>query len=103
MAWWLRQLKQLSHTAVAAEFEPGSEPGSEGVLNPDSETHLVSMPPLLLVAVYRCMNASSNKLVLVPLLNHLTDDWRTWELTDVSVLVAKLWFGMMSCSSPLFH
>jgi len=77
-----------SQAAIAA----ASEPGSEGVLNPDSETHLVSMPPMLLVAAYRFMTAPSNRLVWVPLLNHLTDDWRTRELTDVSILVAKLLF-----------
>jgi len=77
-----------SQAAIAA----ASEPGSEGVLNPDSETHLVSMPPVLLVAAYRFMKAPSNRLVWVPLLNHLTDDWRTRELTDVSILVAKLLF-----------
>ncbi|KAL3156272.1 hypothetical protein ABBQ32_012545 [Trebouxia sp. C0010 RCD-2024] len=74
--------------AVAA----ASEPGAEGVRNPDSETHLVSMPPVLLVAAYRFMKAPSNRLVWVPSLNHLTDDWRTRELTDVSILVAKLLF-----------
>lgn len=41
-------------------------------------------------AAYRFMKAPSNRLVWVPLLNHLTDDWQTRELTDVSILVAKL-------------
>ena len=77
-----------SQAAIAA----ASEPGSEGVLNPDNETHLVSMPPVLLVAAYRLMRVPINRLVWVPLLNQLTDDWRNRELTDVSILVAKLLF-----------
>ena len=81
-----------SNGASAAAVAAASEPGSEGVTNPDSETHLVSMPPVLLVAAYRFMKAPSNRLVWVPLLNHLTDDWQTRELTDVSILVAKLLF-----------
>ena len=38
----------------------------------------------------------SERLVWVPLLNHLTDDWRK-ELTDASILVAKLllWHGVL--------
>ena len=83
-----RSSSGASQAAVAA----ASEPGSEGVLNPDSETHLVSIPPVLLVAAYRFMKAPKNRLVWVPLLNHLTDDWRNRELTDVSILVAKLLF-----------
>jgi len=77
-----------SQAAIAA----ASEPGSEGMLNPDSETHLVSMPPVLLVAAYRFMTPTSNRLLWLPLLSHLTDDWRNRELTDVSILVAKLLF-----------
>lgn len=69
-----------------------NEPDSEGLLHPDSETHLVSVPPLLLVAAYQCMNAPSNRLAWLPLLNRLSDDWRSRELTDVSILVAKLFF-----------
>lgn len=77
-----------SQAAVAA----ASEPGAEGVLNPDNETHLVSMPPVLLVAAYWFLKVPISRLVWVPLLNHLTDDWRSRELTDVSILVAKLLF-----------
>ena len=81
-----------SSGASQAAAAAASEPGSEGVLNPDSETHVVSMPPVLLVAAYRFMKAPSNRLVWIPLLNHLTDDWRNRELSDVSILVAKLLF-----------
>ena len=81
-----------SSGASQAVVAAASEPGSEGVLNPDSETHLVSMPPVLLVAAYRFMTAPDNRLVWMPLLNQLTDDWRSRELTDVSILVAKLLF-----------
>ena len=42
-----------SQAPAAAAFELGSD----GTLNPDGETHLVSMPPLLLVAAYRFMTA----------------------------------------------
>ena len=76
----------------AAASEPGFEPGSESAINPDAETHRISMPPVLLVAAYRFMAPVNNRLVWVPLLNQLTDEWRQRELTDVSILVAKLLF-----------
>ncbi|KAL3160509.1 hypothetical protein ABBQ32_010814, partial [Trebouxia sp. C0010 RCD-2024] len=62
--------------------QPGYEPGSEGMINPDAETHLISMPPVLLVAAYRFMAPINSRLVWVPLLNQLTDEWRQRELTD---------------------
>lgn len=77
---------KASQAATAAV----SEPGSEGVPNPDGETHIVSMPPVLLVAAYRCMKVPSSKLVWVPLLHRLSDERRQRELTDVRILVAKL-------------
>ena len=54
------------------------------------EEHLVCTPPLLLVAAYRSMPLSNGSLLWVPLLSQLTDNWRARELTDVSILVAKL-------------
>ena len=62
------------------------------MLNPDSETRLVSMPSVLLVAAYRIMRVDGRNLVRVPLLNHLTDDWQSREVTDIAILVAKLLF-----------
>ena len=62
------------------------------MINPDAETHLILMPPVLLVAAYRFMAPVNSRLVWVPLLNQLTDEWRQQELTDVSILVAKLLF-----------
>ena len=62
------------------------------MINPDAEMHLVSLPPVLLVAAYRFMAPVLNRMVWVPLLNQLTDEWRQRELTDISVLVAKLLF-----------
>ena len=81
-----------SSSSGASQAAIASEPDSEGVLNPDGETHLVSMPPVLLVAAQRFMRDVSNPLVWVPLLNELTDDWESREITDVSILVAKLFF-----------
>ena len=80
-----------------ADPEPGSEPGSEGLINPDTESYFLSTPPVLLVAAYRFMAPASNSLVWVPLLSQLTDGWRERELTDVSILVARLffWHGVM--------
>ena len=89
---WSDDSGDSSSNSSQAAVALASEPGLEGVLNPDSENHLVSTPPLLLVAACRFMKAPDNRLVWVPLLNHLTDDWRTHELTDVSILVAKLLF-----------
>ena len=70
----------------------GFDPGSEGLINPDAEMHLISMPPVLLVAAHRFMAPVNNRLVWVPLLHQLTDEWRQQELTDVSNVVAKLLF-----------
>ncbi len=81
-----------SSGAIQAAIAAASGPDSEGWLYPDREPHLVSMPPVLLVAAYRSMKAFSNKLLWVPLLSHLTHDWQNRELTDVSILVAKLFF-----------
>ncbi|KAL8794089.1 MAG: hypothetical protein Q9182_007637 [Xanthomendoza sp. 2 TL-2023] len=77
-------------SSATEAVRPGFELGSEGVVNIDAETHLVSMPPVLLVVAYRFMGNVKDKLVWVPLLNQLTDEWRQRELTDVSILVAKL-------------
>ena len=44
---------------------------------------------MLLVAAYRFMAAPSNTLAWAPL---LTNDWQNPELTDVSILVARLFF-----------
>ena len=63
---------------------------SEGLEDPDIDEHLVCTPPLLLVAAYCSMRLHHGSLVFVPLLAQLTDNWRTRELTDVSILVAKL-------------
>ena len=65
-------------SAAAPGFDTGSEPGSEGVMNPDAdhEMHLILMPPVLLVAAYLFMAPVNNKLVWVLLPNQLTDEWR---------------------------
>ncbi len=64
-----------------------NDPGST---NPDAGEQQVSMPPLLMIAAYRYMEIDKHGMVLVPLLQHLADNWQDRELTDVSVLVAKL-------------
>lgn len=78
---------RVSHAATLAALK-----SDEGLLNPDGETHLVSMPPLLLVAAHQFMMAASNRLLWVPLLKRLTGEWHTRELDGVSILVAKLLF-----------
>lgn len=50
------------------------------------------MPPVLLLTAYRYMQGLKRELVWVPLLNQMTDQWRDRELTDVSILVARLLF-----------
>ena len=75
--------------ASSAAAEPAFEPG---VLNPDTQRHLVSMPPVLLVAAFHLMACVNNRLTWVPLLKQLTDEWRQPELTGVSILVARLRF-----------
>ena len=64
-----------------------NDPGST---NPDAGEQQVSMPPLLMIAAYRYMEVGKQGMVFVPLLQHLADNWQDRELTDVSVLVAKL-------------
>ena len=64
-----------------------NDPGST---NPDAGEQQVSMPALLMIAAHRYMEAKQHGMVLVPLLQHLADSWQDRELTDVSVLVAKL-------------
>ena len=64
-----------------------------GSTNPDEGEQQISMPPLLMIAAYRYIrkhHACHDGMVFVPLLQHLADDWQDRELTDVSVLVAKL-------------
>ena len=76
---------QASSSAAVPAYELGS-------LNPDAQLHLVSMPPVLLVAAFRLMARINNRLAWVPLLEQLTDEWRQPELTGVSILVARLRF-----------
>ncbi len=91
----------LSSGGIQAAIAAASGPDSEGWLYPDREPHLVSMPPVLLVAAHRSMTALSNKLLWLPLLKHLSDDWQKRELTDVSVLVAKLFFWRHVLCQPV--
>lgn len=78
--------------AAQAAVAAASEPGSEGVLSFDSETHVVSMPPVPLVVAYQFMKDASSGLEWVPLLNHLIDAWQTQELTDASTY---LWHDVL--------
>ena len=48
------------------------------------------MPALLMIAAHRYMEVKKHSMVFVPLLQQLADNWQDCELTDVSVLVAKL-------------
>ena len=67
--------------------DDADDPGST---NPDAGEQQVSMPPLLMIAAYRYMEVNQQGMVFVPLLQHLADNWQDRQLTDVSVLVAKL-------------
>lgn len=91
---------QVQSSAADATYQPGLELGSEGLVNIDAEMHVLSMPPVLLIATYRFMGSIRNSLVWVPLLNQLTDEWRQRELTDVSILVAKLLFMHDTLQQP---
>ncbi len=72
---------------TSTDDDDADDPGST---NPDAGEQQVSMPPLLLIAAYRYMEIEKHRMVFVPLLQHLADNWQDRELTDVSVLVAKL-------------
>ena len=48
------------------------------------------MPALLMIAAHSYMEVKKHSMVFVPLLQELADNWQDSELTDVSVLLAKL-------------
>lgn len=80
----------MQGSAASATHQPGFELGAEGFNIDDAEMHVLSVPPVLLVAAYRFMKRSKYSLMWVPLLKQLTDEWQQRELTDVSILVARL-------------
>ena len=58
---------------------------------PDDQVKLqVSLCPLVLLAAYRNLEVYQHGLPFLPLLSQLTDDWRSWELTDVGMIVLRL-------------
>lgn len=79
----------LSKAAAEWHAEACAEGGD---INPDSLAHFVTMPPVLLLTAYRFMQGAKHELVWMPLLTQMTGEWCDWELTDVSILVARLFF-----------
>lgn len=72
---------------ASTDHDEVNDPGS---IYPDLGEQQISMPPLLMIAAYRYMEIGKHGMAFVPLLQHMADNWQDGELSDVSVLVAKL-------------
>ena len=76
--------------AHSVDEEAAAENAAAGVASPDDEQYHISMVPLVFAAAARCMSFKGHALVFIPLLHQLSDEWQQREITDCSVLVAKL-------------
>ena len=62
-----------------------------GTEQPDAQPdQYVSLAPLLAITAQQQLEVELDRLVPVPLLQYLADDWRSREETDVGILVLKL-------------